>query len=639
MCGICGILNLSLEPTPQRERIDAMCERLRHRGPDSQGKFELPHVAMAMRRLSIIDLETGDQPLFNETGEIALVFNGEIYNYHELRQPLLNRGHRFRTRSDGEVIIHLYEELGSDFARELNGMFAIALWDERTKRLVLARDRAGEKPLYYWQRNGTLVFGSEIKALLEYPGISSAPDFEALPQYFFYGYFPAPRTAFAEIKKLPAAHVMVAERGDVQVKPFWRLQEYLRPSGQPQLSRRQEEALVEELRERLRSAAVSRLVSDVPLGVFLSGGVDSSTLVAIMSELTPGNVNSFSVSFLDAAFNEESYASLVARQFHTRHHVVRADEPSLREALGALAQHLDEPIADPAVIPTFLMSRFARSEIKVALSGEGSDEIFGGYPTYIGAGLAEYYLRLPQFVRGGLLRRLGRSLPASSGAVPVGMFLRRFLENAERDPAERHAIWFGMCSPREVERIFQPDWRQRFGASSAADEVFAPLARVLEGARFDAPLAKMLYIDFRMYLEDNLLVKIDRASMACSLELRTPYLDHRLVEFAAGLPADLKIRRFRLKYILKKAVEKWLPHKIVYRQKRGFSVPIATWMRKELRPVVEQTLSEKKLNQDGLFDARFVRGLLEEHWAGRADNRKALWTLFCFQLWYDRFKD
>jgi len=358
-----------------------------------------------------------------------------------------------------------------------------------------------------------------------------------------------------------------------------------------------------------------------------------------MSELTPGNVNSFSVSFPEAAFNEEPYASLVARQFRTRHHVVTADEPALREALGILAKQLDEPIADPAVIPTFLMSRFARSQIKVALSGEGSDELFGGYPTYIGAQLAEHYLRLPDFVRHGLLQPASRLLPNSPNAVPLGMFLRRFLQNAERQPAQRHSLWFGMFSLAELDQLFLPGWRGGHDGLPPTENVFAPLARVLEGARFDSVLAEMLYVDFRMYLEDNLLVKIDRASMACSLELRTPYLDHRLVEFAAGLPSDLKVRRFRLKYILKKAVEKWLPHKIVYRQKRGFSVPIATWMRTELRPVVEQALDEDKLKRDGLFNANFVRGLLKEHLAGRADNRKTLWTLFCFQLWYDRFKD
>jgi asparagine synthase (glutamine-hydrolysing) len=639
MCGICGALNLSFEPLAHRERIESMCERLRHRGPDSEGLFELPHVALAMRRLSIIDLQTGDQPLFNETGEIALVFNGEIYNYRELRQELLERGHQFRTHSDGEVILHLYEELGPDFAGELNGMFAIALWDEGARRLLLARDRAGEKPLYYWHRNQVLVFGSEVKALLQYPGISPAPDFQALPLYFLHGYFPAPGTAFAEIKKLPAAHVMVAERGGIRVKPFWKLQDYLRPAGQPRPSRRQEADLVDELRERLRAAALSRLVSDVPLGIFLSGGLDSSTLVAIMSELTPSNVNSFSVAFPETAFNEESYASLVARRFRTRHHVVKADEPSLREALGLLAQQLDEPIADPAVIPTFLMSRFARSQIKVALSGEGSDELFGGYPTYLGARLAEHYLRLPEFVRRGLSRQLDRLLPVSSGAVPVGLFLRRFLQNADCKPAERHSIWFGMFSPRELKQLFSPDGPGRERVPPPTNNLFAPLARVLDGAQFESTLAEMLYVDFRMYLEDNLLVKIDRASMACSLELRTPYLDHRLVEFAAGLPASLKVRGLCLKYILKKAAEAWLPREIVYRQKRGFSVPIADWMRKELRPLVDETLGREKLKRDGLFDPGFVRNLLEEHWARRADNRKALWTLFCFQLWYDRFKD
>jgi asparagine synthase (glutamine-hydrolysing) len=634
MCGICGIFNLSLEPDAHLDAIDRMSLRMEHRGPDSHGKFLLPHLAFGIRRLSIIDLETGDQPLSNETGEVTLVFNGEIYNYRELRRELIERGHRFKTHSDGEVIAHLYEEQGPDFVRALNGMFAIALWDARAQRLVLARDRAGEKPLYYWQRGRTLVFGSEIKALFEYPGISRALDLEALTQYFFYGYFPGPRSVYAEVKKLPAAHRMVVERGEIRIEPYWRMQEHLRPPGLPPVSRRKEGELAEELRERLREAAISRLVSDVPLGVFLSGGVDSSTVVATMSELSPGNVNTFSVAFPDRTFNEEAYADYVARHFRTKHHVLKADDPSMREALSLLADHLDEPVADPAVIPTFLLSRFARRHIKVALSGEGSDELFGGYPTYLGAQLAEYYLRLPHVLRRQFFDRLRRFLPVSSTAVPKGLFLRRFLTHAERDPAERHQIWFGMFSPGELDQLFTPEWKGPLPPSRA---VFTPLARVLEGARFDDTLAEMLYLDFRMYLEDNLLVKIDRASMACSLELRTPFLDHRLVEFAAGLPASLKVRRFQLKYILKKAVEKWLPRKIVYRQKRGFSVPIARWMKKELRPLLDETLAEEKLKRQGLFNAAFVRRLMQEHWAGRADNRKTLWTLLCFQLWYDRW--
>jgi asparagine synthase (glutamine-hydrolysing) len=634
MCGICGIFNLTLEPVADPERIDPMSVRLTHRGPDSHGKFELPHLALAIRRLSIIDLETGDQPLFNEAGDVALVFNGEIYNYRELRGDLVQRGHDFKTRSDGEVIAHLYEEHGPDCVRQLNGMFAIALWDDRAKRLLLARDRAGEKPLFYWLWGNTLVFASEIKALFEYPGIGRALDQEAVSQYFFYGYFPAPRSVYSEIRKLPAAHRMVIEGGHVRIEPFWRLQEHLRPPRKPRVGRDEENALVEELREHVREAAISRLVSDVPLGVFLSGGVDSSTLVALMSELTPGNVNTFSVAFPEKAFNEESYAGLVARRFNTRHRVLVADKTKLREGLMILADHLDEPLADPAVIPTFLMSRFARNHIKVALSGEGSDELFGGYPMHIGARLAQHYLQLPRFLRRQFFARLQRFLPVSSSAVPMGLFLRRFLAHVEKEPALRHQIWFGMFAPDELDRLFSPG----FDCGTAPSrQILFPLDRVCEGAIFEDALAEVTYLDFRLYLEDNLLVKIDRAGMACSLELRTPYLDHRLIEFAFGLPAALKVPTFQLKYLLKKTVSKWLPHQIVYRQKRGFSVPVAEWMREELRPLLDETLGEEKLKRNGMFNVVFVRQLLGQHWARQADHRRLLWPLFCFQLWYDRW--
>jgi len=616
------------------ERIDPMAACIFHRGPDSGGKFQLPYLALAIRRLSIIDLETGNQPLTNEAGDVTLVFNGEIYNYRELCEGLRERGHHLKTHSDGEAIIHLYEEQGPDCLRELNGMFAIALWDERAKRLLLARDRAGEKPLYYWSDGHTLVFASEIKSLLEYPGISRALDPTALTHYFFYGYFPGPRSVFAEIKKLPAAHRLVVEGGNIGIDAYWRPQDYLRSPDEPPVTPGQERDLVEELAVRLREAAESRLVSDVPLGVFLSGGVDSSTIVAIMSELSPGNVNSFSVNFPEKSFNEEPYSTLVAKRFHTQHHVLNADKPRMLQALMMLSEYLDEPIADPAVIPTYMISRFAREHIKVALSGEGSDELFGGYPTYMGARLAEYYLKLPAIVRSQVFGRLQRFLPVSSTAVPKGLFLRRFLSHAEKDPAERHHIWFGMFNPTELNQLFSPDWR---GPQPASSEIFSPLARVLEGARFDETLSEMLYLDFRLYLEDNLLVKVDRASMACSLELRTPFLDHRLIEFAEGLPGELKVRRFQLKYILKKAVERWLPHEIVYRQKRGFSVPIASWIRNELRPLVDETLEEEKLRRQGMFNAGFVRRLLAEHFSGKADHRKTLWTLFCFQLWFDRW--
>jgi asparagine synthase (glutamine-hydrolysing) len=634
MCGICGIYNLDLEPLKSPGIIDRMSAQIKHRGPDSEGKFLRPHLALAFRRLSIIDLETGDQPLSNETGEISLVFNGEIYNYRELRKGLLKRGHQFKTQSDGEVIAHLYEEKGADFVNGLNGMFAIALWDERANRLVLARDRAGEKPLYYWLQDSTLVFGSEIKTILQYPGVSRRLDPEALSQYFFYGYFPTPRSVFDEIKKLPAAHLMVVENQETHIKCYWRMQDYLRAPDRGRMTWKQELQACEELREKLRDASVSRLVSDVPLGVFLSGGLDSSTLVATMSELSPGNVNSFSVSFPQRTFDEGEYAEYVARHFNTRHHVLTADDQTMRGALLTLMDHLDEPMADPAIIPTYLLSCFARQHIKVALSGEGSDELFGGYPTYLGTRAAEYYLRLPEFLRRQVVDRLSELLPVTSDAVPKGLFLRRFLTHAEKDPAVRHHSWFGMFSAEEIEQLFTPQWA---GLHPPIGAIFNPLSRVLDGARFNDVLAEMLYLDFRMYLEDNLLVKVDRASMACSLEMRTPFLDHRLIEFASGLPTNLKVRGFKTKYILKKAVEKWLPHKIVYRQKRGFSVPIASWLRDDLQPLVAETLEEGKLKRQGLFNSEYVQQLIGEHCSGVADHRKGLWALLCFQLWYDRW--
>lgn len=631
MCGICGIFNLNLDPVAQPERIGPMTARLVHRGPDSEGRFARPCLALGVRRLKIIDLETGDQPLANETGSVTLVYNGEIYNFRELRQQLLERGHKFRTHSDGEVIAHLYEEKGPDCLKDLNGMFAIALWDDDHRRLLLARDRAGEKPLYYWHGGDTLVFASEIKSLLEYPDVPRQPDFEGWSQYFFHGYIPAPRSAFRDIRKLPAAHRLTVESGRISIDPYWRLSDHLRSPHAPAVNRRDEEGLVLELRERVRQAAVSRLVSDVPLGVFLSGGVDSSTLVALMSELAPGQVNSFSVSFAERSFNEQPYSTQVARRFRTRHHVLEANTRNLREALETMADHLDEPLADPAVLPTYLISRFARSEITVALSGEGSDELFGGYPTYVGTRLADLYLRLPRVLRRGVVEPLGKRLPVSPGAVPWGLFVRRFLAQAERPAAERHLTWFGMIAPDELDQLLAAGWT---GPRAA---VFAALERVLEGAQPENALAATLYLDFRTYLEDDLLVKVDRASMACSLEMRTPFLDHRLMEFAARLPASLKLRRLQLKYILKKAVEPWLPREIVYRQKRGFSVPIAGWMRAELGSLLDEKLNPEKLRRQGWFDPAFVTRLLEEHRSGRADHRKALWTLLCFELWQERW--
>ena len=633
MCGICGAFNLDLHPLESPDLADRMSARLEHRGPDSRGRFARPGLALAVRRLSIIDLETGDQPLSDESGEITLVVNGEIYNYRELRQELVARGHRFKTSSDGEVIAHLYEERGEDCLTELNGMFALALWDERRKRLLLARDRAGEKPLFYWCDGKSLLFASEIKALLECSQIPKDLNPAAVERFLLYGYIPSPDTAFEAIKKLPAAHRMIIEGSEVGVEPYWQLRKFLLDASMHPPGAFDEGRARDELRTRLVEAVRSRLVSDVPLGVFLSGGLDSSALVATMSELTPGNVTSFTIGFSDASFNEADYASQVAQAFKTRHHVVMADESSLREALEFLSGFMDEPLGDPAMLPTYLISRFARENVKVALSGEGGDELFGGYPTYMGHRVAEYFLRIPKVLRKGALARLIARLPGAGGAVPVGLFIRRLFDHVEDRPAHRHHTWLGAFSPAIVQQLFSREWREQHGNC----DLFEPADAILEGAQFEDSLMSLLFMDFHMYLGDDLLVKLDRASMACSLELRTPFLDQRLVEFTTGLPVAFKMRGLRTKYLFKKALEGRLPSRILYRQKRGFSVPVGQWMRAELKPVVQKVLAREKLARDGIFDPDAVHRLLEEHWSRRTDHRRGLWALLMFQIWHDRW--
>ncbi|MGH9455853.1 MAG: asparagine synthase (glutamine-hydrolyzing), partial [Terriglobia bacterium] len=494
--------------------------------------------------------------------------------------------------------------------------------------------RAGEKPLFYWRQGASFAFGSEIKALLAYPKVARTLDAEAVLQYLSYGYFPAPRSVFQEIRKLPGGHRMVIEKGSIHIESYWDLRRYVRRPGSHRPNRPEVKAIVAQLRGHLREAAVSRLVSDVPLGVFLSGGVDSSTLVALMSGLRPGNIETFSVAFSEPSFNEEPYADFVARHFNTRHRVLPAGDAELVEGLQFLAAHLDEPLADPAVIPTHLLSRFARQHIKVALSGEGSDELFGGYPTYLGARLAEYYLRLPGLLRRQIFDRLQKHLPLSPGAVPLGLFLRRFFTYAEMDAAERHLTWFGMLSPAELGQAVSPELRNMGSGLAAAG---SPLPAALSGVEFEDTLAELLYLDFHLYLQDNLLVKVDRAGMANSLELRTPFLDQRLIEFAASIPSGLKVRRFNLKYILKEAVRPWLPKRIVSRQKRGFSVPTAVLLRTALSKAVDEAFEEDRLKSHGLFDPAWIRKKVEEHREGKADHRKSLWTLLCFQLWYERW--
>jgi asparagine synthase (glutamine-hydrolysing) len=610
MCGICGIA------TPEKradvETLRAMSAQLVHRGPDSGGEHVDREVALAARRLSIIDLEHGDQPIANEDGSVVVVQNGEIYNYPELRRELEQAGHILRTRSDTEALVHLYEEHGTGFAERLRGMFAIAIWDASRRRLVLARDRYGIKPLYYRHVGGELRFASELRALPR-----GEIDLEALEAFLAFNSIPAPYSIFREIRKLPAGHVLVWENGEIA------LERYARPgpAAADELRDGDEAELVEELRARLRDSVRAHLLADVPVGVLLSGGVDSAALAALAAQETAGPVHTFTIGFAERSFDERAGARLVAEQYGTEHHelLVRPDPELL---LQALADVFDEPFADSSALPTYLVSQLAAEHVKVALSGEGGDELFGGYYTYAADLVAD---RLAPLAR--VARPLVEALPSSSRKASLDYRAKRFVRAAHLPPLERHHGW---------KEIFSPDARAELrGGGNGFDPVDVYRARYAETAA--APeLARLQDVDFGVYLVDDLLVKTDRASMAHSLEARVPFLDPLVTNLAFALPTRLKVRGLAKKVLLRKAVEPLLPREIVHGRKRGFSIPAAAWLRGELEPFARETLSAENLGRQGFFQPAPVTRLLDEHVAGREDWSRQLWGLLAFTLWYER---
>ncbi len=610
MCGICGIA--AARGPADLERLAAMSATLRHRGPDSDGVFSDGPVALAARRLSIIDLATGDQPLANEDGTIHVVQNGEILNYRELRRGLERAGHRFSTSGDTEVLVHLYEEHGLDFAERLRGMFAVALWDAPRDRLVLARDRFGIKPLLYRDDADGLAFASELRALPR-----GEIDLEALEAFLAFNSIPAPLTIFRETRKLPAGHLLVRERGRS------RLQRYARPAPAPAGDVRtdDEAELVEELRARLRDSVRAHLVSDVPVGVLLSGGVDSATLAALAAEESSGPLRTFSIGFEERSFDELAGARLVAERYGTRHRelVLRPDAALL---LPALADAFDEPFADSSALPTYLVSRLAAGDVKVALSGEGGDELFGGYYTYAADLLAARLGRLP-----GYTRPLVERLPTSTARASFDLKAKRFVRGAHLPPLERHHAW---------KEIFSSEARAELtGRAGAPDPVDLLRARYAETAEAE-PLARLQDVDLGVYLVDDLLVKTDRASMAHSLEARVPFLDTVVTNLALALPTRHKLRGLRKKVLLRKAAAPLVPAAIVAGKKRGFSIPAAAWLRGELEPFARETLSPAALGRQGFFRPGTVGRLLDEHVAGAEDRSRQLWGLLSFTLWYER---
>jgi asparagine synthase (glutamine-hydrolysing) len=610
MCGICGIVSARGPADP--ERLASMSAKLLHRGPDSDGTFVEGPVGLAARRLAIIDLETGDQPIANEDGTVHVVQNGELYNYPELRGERERAGHRFRTHGDTEVLVHLYEQEGPAFARRLRGMFAVALWDSTRGRLVLARDRYGIKPLYYRADAGGLEFASELRSLPR-----GEIDLDALEAFLAFNSIPAPLTIFREARKLPPGHVLVWEDGEVS------LERYARPAPVPaeELRDDDEAELIEELRSRLRDSVRAHLLADVPVGVLLSGGIDSAALAALAAQESVEPVRTFSIGFEERSFNELADARLVAERYGTRHRelVLRPDAALL---LPALADAFDEPFADSSALPTYLVSQLAGEDVKVALSGEGGDELFGGYYTYVADLLAER--------AGGiatLARPLVERLPSSTARASFDYKAKRFVRGAHLPPLERHHAW---------KEIFSADARAELtGRRHGFDPVDLYRERFAEtdGAEL---LARLQDVDRTIYLVDDLLVKTDRASMAHSLEARVPFLDPVVTNFALALPARHRVHGLRKKVLLRKAVAPLVPSRIVRGKKRGFSIPAAAWLRGELEPFARETLSAETLRRQGFFRPEAVTALIDRHVAGKEDLSRQLWGLLAFTLWHER---
>jgi asparagine synthase (glutamine-hydrolysing) len=622
MCGIVGIFDTRGKRDVPRALVERMNETQHHRGPD-EGELHLePGIGLGHRRLSIIDLATGQQPLYNEDGSVCVIFNGEIYNFQSLIPELTRLGHEFRTRSDTEVIVHAWEAWGAECVKRFRGMFAFALWDRTRETLFLARDRLGVKPLYYaLLPDGSFIFGSELKGLLAHGGLEREIDPFAVEEYFALGYVPEPRTIFAGAAKLPPAHTLTVRRGAPVPPPaqYWDV----RFTGNASLD---ENEAREELLHRLEESVRLRLISEVPLGAFLSGGVDSSAVVATMARVADGPVNTCSISFSDPRFDEAEYARRVAERYRTRHFVERVESDDF-DLIDELARVYDEPYADSSALPTYRVCELARKHVTVALSGDGGDESFGGYRRYR-LHLAEERLRsaMPLSVRRPLFGMLGRLYPKADWA-PRPLRAKSTFEALARDGIE--AYFHGVSILREPmrARLFSNGFRARLGGYNAV-EVFR---RHAERAGTDDPLALIQYLDLKTYLIGDINTKVDRASMAHSLEVREPLMDHPLVEWLATLPASLKVRGQEGKFLLKRALEPLLPEEILYRPKMGFAVPLASWFRGPLRARVREAVLGSRLAETGFFNRPYLEELLSAHQSGLRDYSAPLWTILMFE--------
>ncbi len=614
MCGIAGVIELGV-PTVDRPLASRIGSSLRHRGPDAEGFYsdrqdELS-ITLVHTRLSIIDIHKGHQPLSNEDESVWVVFNGEIYNFQELRKELKEKGHRFKTDSDTEVLVHGYEEYGQELPKRLQGMFAFAIWDRNRQRLFLARDRMGEKPLFYSQKAGRFAFGSELSVFREIPWISRELSFAALHDYLTFLCIPAPRTIFQEIQKLPPGHSLIWERGEVKVDPYWELR------YSPKLKITEWEAL-EEIRRFFREAVKARLMSEVPLGAFLSGGLDSSSVVAVMANLSSQKIKTFSIGFEEQEFNELPFARVVAKRYQTDHHeeIVR---PDAVELLPKLARHFGEPFADASAIPTYYLSKMTRQGVTVALSGDGGDEIFAGYRRHWGFKIAEgYRKRIPSWLRAGIA---GVGVPGSIG---------RFLQASELEKAERYLRWVGFLDESEKQSLYRGD----FLANMNGYRSTGLIEQLFDQAGKEAALDAILSVDTKFYLPNDLLCKVDMMSMAHSLEVRCPFLDTRLVEFVSRLPSEMKLKKGKLKYLVRTAFQKEIPQENLNHRKMGFAVPMAQWIRGELRESVREGLFSDKTRIVRYFKRDTMNEMFAAHLSGKRDYAYVLWGLLVLEHWH-----
>jgi asparagine synthase (glutamine-hydrolysing) len=625
MCGIAGMVYRDCAVRVDSDRLRAMCGRLSHRGPDDEGLFVKENVGLAARRLAIVDVAAGHQPVCNEAKTVHAVLNGEIYNYRELRAELVGRGHRFRSGTDSEVIPHLYEEYGANFVTRLDGMFAIALWDEAVQQLVLCRDRGGIKPLYYAFPRYGVVFGSEIKALLA-AGVATTVDLQALSDYFSLMYVPGPRSIYREIRKLPPATMMVWRSDGYKIRWYWDLRETPRRQG---LSRRQATA---GLRELLVESVDRQLMADVPLGFFLSGGIDSSSVVAAARSVRPDEVlQTFTVGFADRSYDERRAAALLSRHLGTSHRELIV-EPRAEDVVDRMSPIFDEPFADPSVVPTYYLCDLARQHVTVALSGDGGDELFAGYHTYKADKLAPFYRLMPRGFVESVAPGLLHFMPASHRRTSLDFKARRFIENALESPGRSHYLWRVVFREGHKAELLQPDLFAEVFDSYGTHEHHHHA-----GARFDR-LTQFQYTDANVYLVDNVLTKIDRLSMAHSLEVRVPLLTTPVMEFAFSLPGRLKMPHYQTKRLLRDAMDDALPRKIARMRKRGFNAPLPRWLTEEFRPLIDEYLSKDVLRRQGYLRPDKVDYWVDRHMNRMGEHSREIWSLLMFSLWVEEHK-